>query len=279
MLAVEIKSTKNVNELKCEMIILPTPFSANSSNLEIDFNIFKTNKLIGLNVDKIILEEELNDLKEYLKESLSWNIDYYLFSDMSVYYILYNLGVKNKFIFDAKTLNCSMNDVKSYNKLGISCLISTELTAENVTNISTIENNAFLVYGHSNIFYSKRKLMSLYSDYKQIKIDLDKDYSIIEETRKENYPICENKNGTFIYTPYRYYLFNELNNINKNNIFIINNFQIKEDELIKICAIYDKVLNYGATDELLNELIKINDNLGQSFLYLKPSILKEDNND
>lgn len=279
MLAIEIKSTKNINKYNCDLIIVPTPYSSNSSRIDVDFNTLDVDKKLCLSVDKIIEEDEIESLKQYLKDSLNWNVDYYLFSDLSVYYILTSYGIKNKFIFNAKTLNCSVNDIKCYNELGISCLVSTELTNTDVINISNIQNNAFLVYGYSNIFYSKRKLISLYSDYKNIHIDLNKQYYVIEETRKEKYPICENENGTFIYTPYCYFLFNELNELNKNNIFIINSFNLEEDDLVKIGDIYQETLKDGAKVENLEKLKEINNNLGQGFLYLKPSILKGDNNE
>lgn len=278
MLAVEIKSLNNINNYECDIIIIPTMFSTNP--MDFDYDNIDTSKKIALNLDKIIEENELEQLKDFLIKSLKWNIDYYIFSDMSVYNILSELGIKNKFIFDAKTLNCSVNDIKTYNSLGIMCLASTELTLKNVIDISKIENNAFLVYGYSNIFYSKRKLISLYEDYINHKIIPDKENCfIIEETRNEKYPIIENNVGTFIYTYYRYCLFNELNDLNKNNIFIINNILINEKELQEICKIYNHCLQFGFNDKYYDALKQINGNIDKGFLYLKPSILKGESNE
>ena len=279
MLAVEVKSIDRINEYNCDILIFQTIFSSNfNNNCYKDLSNIKTNKKIALNVDKIITENELPALKEFLKESLKYNIDYYIFSDLSVYNILNDLGVKNKFIYNAKTLLCSSYDIKSYNELGIICLASTEITLDDVINISNLENNAILVYGYSNIFYSKRKLISLYSNYINKNIKLDDGY-IIEETRKEKYKIFENNNGTFIYTPYIYYLFNELNDINKNNIFMINSTFLNEEDLIKVTNIYQDSFNYKFDETNLSRLKEINANLGNGFLYLNPEILKVKNNE
>lgn len=278
MLAVEIKSIDNIDKYNCDIIIIPTIFSSSKKALQIDLSLVKTNKKIALNVDKIIEEDEIELLKEFLKETLSWNIDYYFFSDMSVYYILNGYGVHNKFVFCAKTLCCSVNDIKEYNSLGIQCLASTELTLQNIIDISNINNNAFLIYGYSNIFYSKRKLISLFDQ--QFNCDCSKnDCYIIEETRKEKYPILENKNGTYIYTPYRYYLFEEMKEINKNNIFIITSDLLTEEEVLKVSKLYYKSFENNFDNKYLIELRKLNDNIDHHFLYIKPSILKEANNE
>ena len=278
MLAVEIKSIENINKYDCDIIIIPTIFSSSKNSLKVDFSLMKTNKKIALNVDKIIEEDEIESLKEFLKGTLLWNVDYYFFSDMSVYYILNSYGVQNKFVLCSKTLCCSVNDIKEYNKLGIQCLVSTELTLQNIIDISNINNNAFLIYGYSNIFYSKRKLITLFEkqfNYKSNKSDC----YIVEETRKEKYPITETKNGTFIYTPYRYYLFEEMKQIDKNNIFIIASDLLTEDEVLKVSKIYYRSFENNFNNKYLIKLKNLNDNINHHFLYIRPSILKETNNE
>lgn len=275
MLALETNNIKDVN-YNVDIIIFRTLFSG-IINKEFSLDSLKNvNKKIALNIDKIFSQTELLDLKVFLKETIKYKVEYYIFSDWGAYEILQELGVKSKLIYNAKTICCSLNDIEQYNALGVSCMVSTELTLEDINAISNLENNAILCYGFNNIFYSKRKLISLFSKYSNINIT-NKELMIVEETRKENYPICENINGTFIFTPYIYCLFKELNELNTHNIFIINDLFINNIE--EVINVYNKGFNNGFDNELWKNLYGINDNLGNGFLYLKPSILKEKDNE
>lgn len=277
MVVSEILSLKNIEKYNCDVLIVPTIFSTISSfTCELDQLSIFNNRKIGLKLDRIIEEDELIELEIFIKKSLSYNIEFYIFTDMSVYYILKKYNIEHKAVYFSKTINCSVLDIKEYNKLGIKCLVSTELTLEDMISISNIENNFIYCYGYFNIFYSKRKLLSLYNEYAHLQIECtNKMYSLLEETRKEYYPIIENKNGTFIFSHYCMLIFKEINLLNKNNYFYIDSTKMDEQSLIKVINIYNKLFNDGYSDDLLNELMKIDNNIGTSFLYLQPEILKE----
>ncbi len=271
MLALETNNIKD-NNYDVDIIIIRTKFSGIINN-DFSFDILKNvKKKIALNIDKIFSQTELLELKTFLEETKKYNVEYYIFSDWGAYEIIQELDIKAKLIYNAKTICCSKNDIKEYNNLGISCMISTELTLEDIKEISELENNVILCYGYNNIFYSKRKLISLYEEYSHIQ-STDKELIIVEETRKDKYPILENINGTFIFTPNIYCLFNELKSINSNNIFIINDLFINNIE--EVINVYSQGLNKGFNEQLFEKLRMIDDNIGNGFLYLKPSILKE----
>lgn len=279
MIVTEIKSLDRINEYNVDVLIVQTKYSAINDNI-IDFKQLGllTNKKIALKMDKAISEDEIIELEYFIKETLNYNIYFYIFTDMSVYYILKKYNIEEKAVYFAKTINCSSYDINEYNKMNIKCLISTELTIEDLTKISSLENNFIYTYGYFNIFYSKRKLLSLYKQYANLKYDVNnKKYYLLEETRDEYYPILQNENGTFVFAPYIYLLFEELSLINKNNYFYINSLFLEEDDLINIINIYNKVLEEGFNNDLLKEIKNINQNIGKSFLYLKPEILKENN--
>lgn len=279
MIVTEIKSLDRINEYNVDALIVQTKYSAINDNV-IDFKQLSllTNKKIALKMDKAISEDEIIELEYFIKETLNYNIYFYIFTDMSVYYILKKYNIEEKAVYFAKTINCSSYDINEYNKMNIKCLISTELTIEDLTKISNLQNNFIYTYGYFNIFYSKRKLLSLYKQYANLKYDTNnKKYYLLEETRDEYYPVLENENGTFVFAPYIYLLFEELSLINKNNYFYINSLFLEEDDLINIINIYNKVFEEGFNNDLLNELKNINQNIGKSFLYLKPEILKENN--
>ena len=122
MLVTEIKSLNNIDKYNVDLLIVPTKFSSVSDfcvQLN-ELNIFKDKK-IALKIDKIITEYELEELDLFIKETLEYNISYYMFTDMSVYYILKKYNKHDKSVFFSKTINCSSYDIKEYNKLNIKC--------------------------------------------------------------------------------------------------------------------------------------------------------------
>lgn len=278
MVVTELKSMNNIDKYNVDVLILPTKFSA-MHDFVVDFQqLYLFNKFqIALKMDKIISENEILELEEYIKESISFPISYYIFTDMSVYYLLKKYNLDQKSVYFAKTINCSTLDILKYNNMNMKCLVSTELTVDDINKISNLKNNFIYTYGFFNMFYSKRKLLSLYKEYSKINYEpKNKKYYLIEETRKEYYPVFENNNGTFIFSSYAYLLFKEIELLNKNNYFYIDSTFISEDDLIAITNIYNEGFNKGFSDNLLGELKAINDNVGTSFLYITPEILKEE---
>lgn len=278
MIVTEIKSIERINDYKADLLILPTIFSTVSDFIvNVEELVLFNNKNIALKLDKIITEEELQLLDEYIKQTMIYNVKYYIYTDMSVYCILKKYNLEHKSVYFSKTINCSCNDIKQYNNLDIKCLVSTELTLEDLIKISNLQNNFIYTYGYFSIFYSKRKLLSLYKQYAFLDYESQNTkYALLEETREEHYPIIENKNGTFVYGSYIYLLFNEIELLNKNNYFYIDSTFIEEEDLLKILNIYNECFtNNSFSNETLELLKEINNNVGSSFLYLKPEILKE----
>ena len=185
-----------------------------------------------------------------------------------------------KLIYSPKTLNCSYNDVIFYKELGVKVVLSNELPLENIKKISTLDNVVIDCYGHSNIFYSKRKLLSLYKDFKGFSSKVTDELLFIrEETRNNKYPIFENENGTFIFTDYKYLFYKEINELPASTIYKIESLFIDDNKLLDIINIYQEAINSFATDDGLSKLVEIDNNIGTSFLYKKLNILKENENE
>ena len=279
MLITEIKSLNNIDKYNVDALIIPTKFSAVADFIvELNQLSMFNDKKIALKLDKIITEYELNDLELFIKESTKYNISFYIFTDMSVYYILDKYDLTSKAVFFSKTINCSSYDINEYNNMNIKCLVSTELQLEDLIKISNLENNFIYAYGYFNIFYSKRNLLSLYKEYSNLNFESkNKKYNLLEETRNEFYPVIENKNGTFIYSSYCLLLFKEILQLNKNNYFYVDSNFIDEDNLFNVLNIYNDLFNNGYNTLLEEKIKNIDNNIGTSFMYIKPEILKEKN--
>lgn len=288
MLISEIKNIDNINKYNLDGIIISyKPFSTTAdfyaSFEEIEYiNDYCHNNNIAsiLKVDKIIEQKEMDELYEFLDSVHPLSIDYYIFSDMAVLSYFKEKNMLNKLIYSAKTLICSYNDALFYSDMGIKVIVSNELTLESIVKMSELDNIIIDGYGYSNIFYSKRKLLSLYSEAKNLNKNLkNKVLQIREETRKENQPIIENENGTFIYTSSKYLFFKELLELKNLFMFKIEAFMINENDLLEVINIYKKALEGEVTKENYLKLINIDSNITSSFLYKKPMILKEKNNE
>ena len=206
------------------------------------------------------------------------NIDYFLFSDMAVLYYFKAKKLEHKLIYTAKTLNCSYQDAYYYQKQGIKVMLSNELTLEDITKITELNNIVLEGYGYSNIFYSKRKLLSLYNEAKQLRNNLPDKLMHIKETNRDNtYPIYQNQNGTFIYTNYKYIFYSELKAIENLFMFKIESLFIDEVDLFAIIDIFKKAINGDINDSDYQKLIVLDNNVGHSFLYKKPLILGDQN--
>ena len=67
--------------------------------------------------------------------------------------------------------------------------------------------------------------------------------------------------------------------IDKNNIFIIASDLLTEDEVLKVSKIYYRSFENNFNNKYLIKLKNLNDNINHHFLYIRPSILKETNNE
>lgn len=284
----EIISIKNISQYNLDgMIFSYKKFSTVSSlYLEITDIKFvseyckKNDKLSILKIDKIIEEKEVDELYKFLDLVHPLCIDYYIFSDLAVLTYFKNKNELSKLIYSAKTLSCSYNDVAFYQEMQIKVIISNELTLDSIIKISELDNVIIDGYGFSNIFYSKRKLLSLFKEKKQIDDSvINHVLQIQEETRNEKQPIIENDNGTFIFTSSKYVFFKELSKLHNLFMFKIESLMIPEEELLQVIDIYQKASSGDLSDENLSKLIAIDNNLNTSFLYKKPRILKEKNNE
>lgn len=283
-LITELKSLENINKYNVDGLIFSYPQFGMIANKTFTFCEIKEiikychdhQKLALLKIDKVIEETELDDLYHFLDLVMPLNIDYFLFSDMAVLNYFQARKQENRLIFAAKTLNCSYLDALFYQKRGIKVMLSNELTIEDIVNISQLDNIVLDGYGYSNIFYSKRKLLSLYNEAKILGQNLpNKLLHIKEENRDNKYPIYENENGTFIFTSYKYVFYKELQALKNLAMFKIESLFIEEEALFTVIDIFNRALKGDISDEDYQKLIEIDNNVGHSFLYKKPLILGE----
>lgn len=166
-----------------------------------------------LNLNKVFHESELESLKELLT-TISNNVFFgIVFSDLSVYMISKELGIKDKLIYDPNTLMTNYMDFNFWKEKGIfGVFVSPFLTKEDLNLIGEEKklNFFFLGQGALNMFYSHRPLITNYllSEGKEMVYE-NKQLFLKEETRNELYPIIEKEGEVLIYSPNQFMLNDE----------------------------------------------------------------------
>lgn len=283
---VDYLKNSNIENYHCDgFIIHSSEFSCyNGDTFEIDELkpnlelIKKTGKKAILNIDRIIMEEDLDDLLKYLNEVKNM-FDLYLYSDMAIYGYFNNLGMKDKLVYMPKTLVASKYELSRYYELGVNVILANELSFDEIKDISDSYNISLEVFGYHQMFYSKRNLISLYKEYFNIDEELkNKKLTLKEEIRDEFYPIYESKNGTFIYTDYLYCFFKELVELkDKLNIIKINGIFLDDEKYQKVVNIYSSLLkDDGDIESSYQELENVCPNISKGFLLNKSVLLKKD---
>lgn len=203
-----------------------------------DVNIVEEIDDLYISVNKIFHEDELLDLTNYLKYLKNKRIRGIFFSDFCVYTICKSLDMLNLLIYDPNTLVTNKMELLFFTDKIKGVVISPFISLEELKEFKSDKLELyFLGNGRINLFYSKRSLITNYSKYHNIDNSFINDKLLLKEQLRDNlyYPIVEDKNGTFVYSPFIYScldLVDELPNIDYLIIdYIYDNKFIKGDNL------------------------------------------------
>lgn len=210
---------------------------------EFDFN----DKEIFVSLNKLMHNSDLEYLRIVLSKLKDRNVRI-LFYDMAVYNIAKEYDILDKLVIYQDHLNASILSNMFYKRLGIyASYVTSDITRDELLSIKkeTGMEILFLGYGYAPIFYSRRYLITNYLKYIGVENDGDK-YSIISDTSLE-YPICEEKYGTTIYTKDVINLINYLDLINDIDYIVMNSNNIKDLEFNNMV---DKFINREKMDDV-----------------------------
>ncbi len=164
------------------------------------------NKNIYISVNKIFLEDEIADLKDYMTFLKTIEVDGIFFSDFAVFTIAKDLNILDKLVYYSETQMVNYMDAITLIDFKIKgVIISKEVTLDNIYTFADKVKKGSLgvnIYGYYHMFYSKRKLIRNYFlNYKKdySKYIFNKKMTIKEKTRQELYPIFQDENGTNIF--------------------------------------------------------------------------------
>lgn len=228
---------------------------------------------ISLLINRIFSETEMIKVKKFLTSLDLTKIDFLFYSDIGFYQIAKELKLLNKLVYDAYTYLTNTDDINLYASLNHTVVISNQLSIAEIEEISNHVHKDVMVhaFGKSIIFYSRRKLITNYFEYRHKKNNPNrKDYYLQEEFRNEMYHIYEDDYGTYIYEKGYYYLYTEVDQMKNISHMIIHCADLDE-------KMYQKVMNaYHANVE--EELLSLPLDISKGIMQKSSVLLKEGGN-
>ena len=273
-----IKTMDDINRLSlADMLIIPSIYSIYYDNAfsidEIKEAIEKCNKLnikAIVAIDALIEEDELDEVYSYL-DILSNTNSMLMFSDMAILAYYKRINKLDKLIYNAPTYVCNKEDIMYYKNMGILVMSSLELSLDDLIINAKLDNLILQVYGYFPIYYSKRKVLSLYKKYANLDYNPYTEKEIKEEFREEKYKIREYETipHSIILSANKICIFEELENIKPNYIYV-------NTDSTDVLSMYKEGIEKGFKKEFELALKEIDERIDKSLLYTRPAILKED---
>ncbi len=242
----------------------------------------KNRKECILDISSIMYNDEVEMATSFIKKYRDKNVSF-LYTDIGIHTILYNMGIENRGIYDPKTLVTNSYDMNLYLSDGMKAVgLSNEITLDDTkTLISKKEGKVWLkVFGYHQMFYSRRKLISVYYKYKGIGDKISREESYLkEETRDDMYHIDENKHGTVIYRSYVLSYLRDLDKIIGADYMYLDSSFISSEDFNLVLKVYKKTIDgdmyLDDALDYLNEMFLIEDGFMYNDTVYKKEELKQ----
>ncbi|QMS85616.1 peptidase U32 family protein [Candidatus Xianfuyuplasma coldseepsis] len=163
------------------------------------------NKELYIQVNMIVHNKDLEELKLHLSFLMDLDVDGIIFGDIAVLQIAREHHFEEKLIYNPETLNTNYYDAIFWQRKGIKGItIAKEIPLEDMRAFheqSTIELS-LIGHGHLNMFQSRRPLIENYFKYNQEdhrQYIENRNLRLVEEIREESYPIFQDDHGTHIF--------------------------------------------------------------------------------
>lgn len=260
-------------------------FTESTYNIEEVINITtylkKHNKCVIIDVAKIVHQDELEDLENTIVLLSNSGVDYFMYSDFCVHYILSKNNLNHKSMLYSNTYLTNTLDTKIYQEKNAMVVLSNQINTDELVQISlnSCDNQVISAFGVALIMYTYRPLLTNYFAYRNQSYDSKKvNYSLQEEFRDDLYPIIECENSTKIYDFGHYYLFDELKQMNQNANIIVSGELLKDSQYLEVLNLYTKYLDNTLEEEqCVKALEQLNISLNKGAYTRKLTLTKGGN--
>lgn len=278
-------SIYNINTLKiaanlidCAILMVPNYSLIHEQNFNLDeaLELCKENDIEPIiSIGRIYLEDELDGIRSFISKYSHYKFQV---ADLGVAQIMKEMGLGSNIIYDASTMVCNSLDLEIYSAFGFDAIsMSNEIPIVDVIE-SYNKTNAdifYQVFGLKPMFYSKRRLLSLFENHSGEKFERNS-LSIKEEKREELMPIEECENGYVVFRSYYLSLLDEIKNLTFLKYAFFESLRLKDAEIVGILNIFRSYLNNEISLEIATtEMEKLNLNTGFGFEYSDSIHVKE----
>lgn len=217
----------------------------------------KNGKAIFISLNKLMYNQDIPLLKEYLLIMEKLDIDGIMYDDVAIYNLARSLCLKTPLVWFGTHSFTNYHTANYWYDRNVKYgVVSTEITLDHIKEISRNSNMSLMMYGYGFLpmFVSSRPLLSSYfrhiNGHKE-----DKIYHMYEEARKMSYPTYESDSGTVILSSEIINSINELPIINESvEYLILSSLNIPSDIFQNIYESYTMAIANIDNKDILNDI-------------------------
>ncbi|HPF83047.1 MAG TPA: U32 family peptidase [Bacilli bacterium] len=248
MVMPSIKEIDNIID-KCDALLFGIKGYSVNVPCEISLDELKNisssiNKELFISLNKNIVNNDLDNLKELLKEIDLLNIKGIFYADPCFINLKKDLNLKTDLVWSNEHLTTNYATINFWQNYGIKyTYLSTDITLDEVKEIRKNTSCKLImpIFGYLPMYVSFRHAVKNYLDYFDIKDNMKINYL---EKEDKIYPIIDNELGTTVYSHSILDGYEEYKDLDIDYV-TLNEFNIDRDTFIKVLDKYNgKDSNY-----------------------------------
>lgn len=209
--------------------------------------IHQLNKMCFILMNQMMTDLELDAAKKYIEMLPNDLIHGFIIADLGLIDVFKSLGLVHKVIYNPETLLTNYFDFNFLSNESINgAFVSKEITLEDIRIIGQNKAYSLFMYGHGHLsmFYSKRQILTAYTDYLAKDPIYHQDPLLeLQEAKRdnENFPILEDFGGTHVFRGHVFQSLNDLSELDKVVDFLIVDTIFQDDDYaVKVLSLYQQ---------------------------------------
>lgn len=206
-------------------------------------------------VNKLIHNNELDELSDYLISLEQIEVDGVIFSDLAIPFIIEQNNINLESIYSTETTitNSSFSRfAKENNITGIET--AKEITLDEVNEIARDKASQIMVqiHGHMYMYQSIRRMVDNFSQFQNRDMNSE-DMYLYDSERKRAYPLIQNEQGTHMLSSNNVAMIHKLDELDLENIdsLRIDPLLYTPSQYNQICELYVEALNQLKVDSVI----------------------------
>lgn len=199
-------------------------------------------------VNKLMHENDLADLEQYLKQLNEIKVDYVVFSDFAVSELSEKINAEYQLIYGTETTITNHYFTELANEYGFCGVeVAKEITLKEIDEICKMKKAkvSIQIHGHMYMYQSVRKLLNNYENTVGRELNLSSELYLYDKERNCYYRIVENQQGTHILASNDLCMIQHLDKISSCDLdFIkVDGFGYLDEQYSKLISLYNDAFN------------------------------------